>query len=154
MNIILGILGLIISTYVGYIYSKKYIDRKKFYKDFFYFNKNLYNQVSFSQNSLIKVVKDKDDNSYFNTLLKEIIINNIEEIKLSDNFLKEDEEFFMEYVSNLGKSDYTTQKKYLSEIDNIILKKLTEAEENENKYKKTYLKLGFTIGLIILILLI
>lgn len=154
MNIILGILGLIVSTYIGYIYSKKYTDRKKFYKDFFYFNKNFYNQVSFSQNSLIKVIREKDDNSYFNTLLKEIIINNNENIKLSDNLLKEDEDFFKEYVYNIGKSDYDTQKKYLSEMDSIILKKMTEAEENEKKYKKVYLKLGITIGLIILIILI
>ena len=154
MNLILGILGLIVSTYLGYMYSKKYIDRKKFYEDFFYFNKNFYNQVSYSQNSLIKVVKDKDDNSYFNTLLKEIIINNNEDIKLSDNFLKEDEEFFKEYVANIGKSDYDTQKKYLSEMDSMIIKKMADAEENEKKYKKTYLKLGFTVGLIILIILI
>lgn len=150
----MGILGLIVSTYIGYIYSKKYTDRKKFYKDFFYFNKNFYNQVSFSQNSLIKVIREKDDNSYFNTLLKEIIINNNENIKLSDNLLKEDEDFFKEYVYNIGKSDYNTQKKYLSEMDSIILKKMTEAEENEKKYKKVYLKLGITIGLIILIILI
>lgn len=154
MNIILGFLGLIVSSYVGYLFSKKYIVRKNFYKDFFYFNKNFYNQVSYSQNTLIRVVKDKDDGSYFNILLKEVFINNNEDIKFSDNFLKEDEDFFKEYVANIGNSDYDTQKKYLCEMDNIILKKLTESEENEKKYKKTYLKLGFTIGLIILIILI
>lgn len=154
MKIILGIIALIVCTYIGYSLSKKYIERKKFYKDFFYFNKNLYNQVSYSQNSLLKIAREIKDESNFYTLLKEKIVDKNEKMNLSIKLLQEDEELFSEYLSNLGKSDYETQKKYLSEMDGIILKKLTEAEEDEKKYKNTYLKLGFAIGLIILIILI
>ena len=124
MRIILGLIGCIVSVYIGYIFSKKYIERKKYYKDFFYFNKNLYNQVSFNQSTLINVIKEKNDDSYFNTLLKEAIICKKKDITLSDNYSKDDQEFFIEYVSNLGTSDYTTQRKYLTEIDNILQKKL------------------------------
>lgn len=154
MKIVLGIIGLIVSTYIGYYFSKKYIERKKFYKDFFYFNKNLYNQVSYSQNSLVKITREIKEESNFYTMLKEIIVDKKENVNFSFKLLQEDEELFNSYVSNLGKSDYETQKKYLSEMDSVILKKLTEAEEDEKKYKNIYLKLGFAIGLIILIILI
>ena len=154
MNIVLGIICLVVSTYIGYYFSKKYIEKKKFYNDFYFFNKSLYNQISFSQKSLYNVINDKNNDSYFINSLRRKIIDKDYNYNLSSSFTKDDKDLFIEYSSNLGSSDYSTQKKFLTDIEAIILNKKNESEINEKKYKNTYVKLGFTIGLIILIILL
>ena len=152
MNIFIGILCTIISTFLGYYFAEKYILRKKFYNDFYYFNKNLYNQISFNKKTIIDIIQEKKENSYFNNVLKSYFIE--KNFLLNKHFTVDENEFVLEYLSNIGASDYNTQKKYITEIEGLIKEKKQLSEVEEKKYKKVYIKLGFTIGVIIFIILL
>ena len=75
------------------------------------------------------------------------------EFTFNKNYLnKEEIDFFKAYLTRLGSSDKFSQLSYLEEVGVQIDKRLSVATENEKKYKKLYLKLGFLLGLIAFII--
>lgn len=152
MKIVIGVLSIIVGYFLGKKLSEKYIKRKTFYDDFYNFNQNLKTEVSFSQNSLKQII-EKDSDSLLLLYLKEIIIDKNKDIKI--NFLSDEENSFVySYSKNLGKSDKESQLQFLASCDSKIKIYQSKADEDANKYKKLYPKLGFLIGLIILVVLI
>ncbi len=153
MKIVFGFLLTSLSVYLGKIYSAKYTKKRKFYEDFYDFNRILINKVSFSNNSILTIVNENNEGSCFYMTTKEYLINNstqfnLEFIELNEiNYLKR-------YLSEIGTSDRKNQIKYLNTIDIELRDKLNVAIENEKKYKTLYVKLGFLFGLIIFVLVI
>ena len=54
MKIFLGLILLLLSTFLGYLLSSKYTKILEFYKEFISFNKKLITEVSFSQKTIIQ----------------------------------------------------------------------------------------------------
>lgn len=155
MNIFLGVAILILSTYIGSISSKKYTERKLFYIDFLSFNNKVKNEVSFSQKTILSILKNTTNNkSDFYDCAKGLFIDN-NVFSFEKNYINaEEKDYLYNYLSSIGSSDKVTQIRYIDSVTCNIESKLKEAELNEKKYKKTYIKLGFLIGLIALIVLL
>lgn len=153
MSIYFGVLLLILCTFAGFRLSAKYSERRKFFTDLFTFNEKIINEVSFSQNSLLSIVEnEKKLNSDFGKTICEII--NGEEVK-SVKYLKNEEiEVLIEYINKIGKSDRESQILYLSSEKKIIDEIRVAAINDEKKYGKLYVKLGFLFGLIIFVIFI
>ena len=153
MNIYIGLLLLIICTFSGYRLSVKYSDRRIFFTDFYSFNEKMINEVSFSQNSLLSLIENESKlNRDFGKLIFEII--NTKE-KNCVKYLKDEEiEMISGYINKLGKSDRESQITYLSSEKKIIDEMRVAAINEEKKYAKLYVKLGFLFGLIVFVVLI
>ncbi|MBR7100101.1 MAG: hypothetical protein IKC91_02985 [Clostridia bacterium] len=140
-------------TYLGYFLAGKHRLAKKFYASWDKFHQFFLSEVEYTRRPLDEVLKRFEDEGDFSGFLKEY--RNNHKIENSIDFLsKEENEFLKEYFSFLGKSDYTAQREYF----NANTKKLNDyklkSEQNAVKYTDLYVKLGFLLGLIIVILLI
>ncbi len=155
MKLFLGIISLIISTSIGFFLSKRYTLRKKFYYDFFSFNKTLKTEISFAQNSLLSFIENNKSNSsiFYVNLYRVFIEKN--KVDIDENlFSKEEISFFEVYLNSIGASDKQTQLSLLDSTEVKLNNMLKNCEDEEKKYKSLYVKLGFLIGLIVLILII
>ena len=152
MKLISGILIVIIGILTGNLLSEKFCLRKKFFNDFLLFHQTLINETNFSQKTIKEVLKELDESS-FSKLTYDYFINNVDFPKM--NYLKEDEYlFYKEYVSKIGKMDKNTQLSYLLSCSAQITKYYDNSSNEEKRYKGLYIKLGFLIGLIILVVIL
>ena len=152
MKLIFAVISLIICVFLGYIFSLKYTNRKKFYQEFEKFNNNVKNEVKFSQNSILHVIKQLNATTDFNKKTKDIMLN---QKKYNISYLSKDEnQFYVNYLDSIGKTDKQSQTEYLEFAGQTIIDNLKNATELEKKYKPLCIKLGFFLGLVILILLL
>ena len=153
MNIFLGVCSLVLCTILGYFFAQKYCQRRDFFNSFSSFNKRFKGEVGFTKNSIISLVDKQTQKDDFYKYLADFLSSgkvNVEEKYLN----KEDVSFFYEYLKNLGVGDVETQIKYLDSLEKQIELKVKEATENDKKYRSLYIKLGFLIGLVVLIVLL
>lgn len=150
MNVFLGLMLLATSTFISYVLSDKYRKRKDFYKKFTIFNEKLISELNFSKKTLIEMISNLEDNSDFNKFLCKYVRNR--EIVENINYLNSDEQgFFVNYITTIGNGDVVSQLNFVNSAKIEIEKNLNEAIENDKKYKILYLKIGFLIGLILLV---
>ncbi len=150
MKIFFGFLLLVACVLISYILSDKYRKRKLFYLKFEFFNKKLMNELTFSKKSIIELIAELDCENDFNNYLFNYVKNNITVGKI--NYISSDErDFFINYLDSIGTGDAKSQLNFLTNANIEIKKNLNESVENEKKYKTLYLKIGFLIGLILLI---
>ena len=159
MRILLGLIMVAMSTYLGYLFSLKYTTKKNFYCDFLTFHKKLKNEVSFSSNSVQSIVAmslERNAKSQFNSVLDCYFNKNSKkDFKLDKHvFSNDDREYVEKYMENIGALDKKTQLEFLSSCDAEIKEKVDKCEINAKKYKSLCVKLGFLIGLIRMIILI
>lgn len=74
--------------------------------------------------------------------------------KSETNLTKEDIHILLMLSKMLGQTDLEGQISQIEITENFLEKQITEAEQEKNKNEKLYRKLGTTIGLIIVIVLI
>ena len=153
MNIFLGIILLVLCTFIGYVCSGKYSLKKEFYGHFVEFNTKLKDEVSFYQTSIVKLVKSILIESDFYNCIKTYILN--KEFIFEKDYLSSDEkEFLFQYLNKIGKSDKKSQIEYLQATNKIITEKYEKYSLDEKKYKHLCIKLGFLIGLIAFIIVL
>lgn len=154
MNIVFGIVCIIISTYLGYYLSKKYVKRRDFYYCFNNFNKDLKVQVGFSKNSIKKIyenIKEKDNDfykkmgTYFNS--------NNENCDL--RYLRAEENKYLDlYFNSITNIDDKTLLKFIETNEKKIIDCYENAVNDEKKYRSLYIKIGFIVGLIAMVILL
>ena len=66
----------------------------------------------------------------------------------------EDKALVDNYFSMLGKADSMAQKAYFSSVKDVLKKAEADAISESKKYGDLYVKMGFLLGLLILILII
>lgn len=151
MRIFIGILLLLLSIYLGYILSSKYRKRLSFFNSFYEFNNTVSNEVYFSQSTILQMLKNQEKEDDFIQNVKEYLQN--KKLKFELKYLSNDDlEFFNNYLKKVGGSDKKTQEKFLENANVQIEKKLNAARDEEKKYRLLYIKLGFLVGLIALII--
>ena len=154
MKIFLGVILLIISTFVGYIKSSKFTFRRIFFDDFNTFNNKLKNEVAFKQGTIINLLQNENDNGDFMFGIKNVFINK-ESLSLKSNYLSDKEiKLYNDYISKIGTLDKVSQIEYLNSIEAEISSIKKQCIADEEKYKNLYIKLGFFVGLILLILVL
>ncbi len=152
MKLFIGIIFVFISSYLGYCASSKYIIRRKFYQSFYDFNKTMQSEVTFSKNSINKII-DENTRSPFCSLVKNRLILN-KEYAIDSKYSDTEKCFIQNYIENLGNSDSLTQIAFLNSAESNIKKQLNDCILEEKKYKSLYVKLGFLVGAVILIILL
>ena len=101
----------------------------------------------------MSLLNDIDINTDFYDSLKHYV--NTKEFKFDKQYLLEEEKNELNrYFKTIGTSDKIGQLEYLSSMDITLKNKRIQTEENEKKYRMLYIKMGFLIGLIILIILL
>lgn len=150
MRFLLGVICLILCLFVGYILSQKFSCKRMFYSDFKNFNERLITEVSFSQKTISQLIIN-NDNDFYNLVSNKI---SGREYVIPRYLKREEYEFLNDYFSNIGKSDKYTQMLYLNSVKNQIDNCFNKSKEDEKKYKTLYVKMGFLIGLIILVVLL
>ena len=154
MKLVVGIVCVGICTFLGYLLSDKYLKRKNFFANFSSFNKKFIAEVNFSRSTLIEIIKDETDtNDDFYSGITPILNN--QKPNFSYSYLKKEEK---EFINKYFDSIIGVDEKNLSNHLNYSMEKIGEFYNNalldEKKYRTLYIKLGFLIGLIALIILI
>ena len=85
--------------------------------------------------------------------MKEHFCDSEKQIELK-HLKKSEVDYLDSYLNTIGKSDKATQLKFLEKIELEIGGELKKAKEEAIKYKSLYVKLGFLIGIAILIILL
>ncbi len=153
ISYILYICIVLFLTYLGYFLSGKYRYRKKFHIAWEQFHQNFLSEVGYTRRPLKEVIEKFKNNGDFSDFLKEYNKNHAWDGKI-DFLSKEENDFLNEYFSFLGKSDYLGQKEYFTATTKRIEELKQKSEVDAKKYTDLYVKLGFLLGLIIVILLV
>lgn len=145
---IVGVFLMITCTVCGYVFSMKYVDRRKFFSEFLTFNKNFKSEIIFSNRTLGQILDVEFEGKFF-----EIIkcFYHEEEIDIP-RFLSDEEVCFLRnYLEYIGKTDKASQENF-AEFSNVRLTKIVDScIEEEKRYKNFCVKMGFLIGLIFFI---
>ncbi len=153
MKLILGVMLLVICVGIGYVLSLKFTNRKKFFNDFNHFNDRIKNELMYTLNSIKKIIAQSSLDGDFLSVIKSYFDNNNYNHELTYLSLEE-KEFFYDYVNNIGRGDIESQKIYVDNAKIKLNKYCENAVSEEVRYKKLYIKLGFLIGLIALIIML
>ena len=162
LKILLSISIVMFSTFCGYIFTKKYRRKKKFFTQMCECNERYLNEISYLRRPLDEFFSRQRFKEEFAMLSEEFfarlqedktIVGVFEECTTYDFLSKEEKETVEEYFEMLGKGDSISQKTYFSSIREKINILRKTAEENCKKYGDLYIKLGFLCGLFIVILL-
>ena len=163
LKVLVGIAIVGFTTLCGYLLSKKYRQRKQFFRQFKEFNERFLNEIAYYRRPIQEFASMYAYQGEFNELLQ-AYFSNLEERALNErkildlptySFLKEDEKIVIaDYFLMLGKGDSTSQKNYFSSIKEVLMKYQNESTTVSKRYEDLYIKLGFLCGLFILILII
>ena len=161
-NIII-VLVVLISSYIGVLKSKVYINRENEIKNFLNALLILRNKIEYTNMILKDIFKEiseyiyKDNNNVFERVyrLDGNTRKNFEnEILKSEVFLDEDKSVILDFVRSLGKLDKLSQIKSIDICYNFLIKNLENAKEEKFKNVKMCKTLGIVIGLVIGIIFI
>ena len=157
------------STSIGFLLSKRYVDRLNELNDLYVLVNILQNKIKFTQVPLKEVfeqignisVKTDVKNIFLecSSMLKNFNLENSwkESIEKESKFLnlkKEDVETISTLGSILGKSDIDGQMSEINEFKERLSIQIKQAEEEKRKNSKMFKSLGTIAGLVIVIILI
>lgn len=166
MKVLLLFVIFICCVLIGCSIKNFYKKRKNFFYDFKNFCDDLTNDISYKNEKLEIIVKNKisiysdDFVLLLNIFLKDIIDeHNIKKFKENIfkqlNFLsKEELNFVTNFFINLGGFSKEEELFQINEIKKEIEKYKNEAFDNNKKFSNLYFKLFFILGLIIVIFFI
>ncbi len=150
-------------AFCGFLFAKKYRQRKLFFGQLSTFNERFINEISYYRRPLVQFASAYAYKGEFSLLLEDFFkdVDNaprrldecLEEATYS--FLKKEEKgFIKDYFLSLGRGDSASQKTHFSSLQTPLQKQREEAEATCKKYADLYVKLGFLFGLLVLILII
>lgn len=145
----IGIIITMITSISSLLFVEKYKKRFEFFNTLKNFNKEMLLTVNYTNYTVDDILKKYDKN--FN----EVIFNICNKIKINELQLTNDElNFVSDYLFLLGKSDRDFEIKNLTKFDCEIEKIYCDSKKEYNSKKQLYVKLGFFIGLVIMIVII
>ena len=156
-KIILSVLAIVVCTFVGYKMSEKYSLRSEFFNDFYRFNREMINQLTYFKRRIPEIILNFSCKNQFSILFDEYkeYINGKNLCLDKFWYLSlEEKELITAYFVLLGKSDATSQLNNLNSYNEKLKNLTTDTVNEEKKYKKLYVKLGFFAGLSVFVLII
>ena len=164
MKILLGVCIVCFTSYCGYFFAKKYRIRKQFFIQLYEFNEFYLNEISYFRRPLPEIIKRKTYKGAFLELLNgffDLLNENttkksaIYEKVAAYDFLTEDEKGAIgDYFSMLGAGDSASQKEYFNSVKSALGEYKNKSVADGEKYGGLFIKLGFLLGLTILILIV
>lgn len=150
-----------LTTFIGYLLAKKYRQKKTFFTQFSQFNERFLSEISYLRRPLFALKEKYDYDGEFALLLDDFYANlgenALKTAKLNAFFEKrgyftqDEKSLTIDYFSTLGKGNGASQKAYFTAVKTEIDRFLQKAKEEEQKRGELYVKLGFLIGLTILV---
>ena len=158
-----GISIILFSTLCGYLFAGKYRHRRLFFTHLNEFNQRFLNEIAYYRRPMTEFLFIYSYKGAFGDLLKVFYDGLSENTSLSrvkdslNSFLflkKEDCVVIENYFYMLGRGDSASQNTYFSSVKDTLSLLQKESEEIGKKYGDLYVKIGFLIGLFVLILII
>jgi stage III sporulation protein AB len=149
-------------TYVGYGFSRYYINRFEFIKKFRFFLSAITLDINFSHQKLATMIEQhKTQSKELNKLLKNFLAC-LDKKKLDDDtlfnsikLLKDDEkQTIAKFFASLGRFDVENQTKHIQNFDAITENWQNAAEQDKNRFAPLFVKLGIIVGVMISLILL
>ena len=163
IKFIFGLTIVAFSSFCGYLFARKYRQRKAFFQQLKEFNERYLSEISYYRRPIKAFVASYAYKGEFSRLLK-IFFELLEsgqaqfrgfDFKSEFPFLREDErQAVADYFFMLGRGDSTSQKGYFTAVKERLTTLSAAADADCKKYGDLYIKLGFLCGLFILILIV
>ena len=163
LKVIFGVAVVAIATAFGYLFSKKYRQRRRFFTQFREFNEQFIHEITYYRRPIKEFLSCHTYDREFDMVLQKyeaILSNNAfknrELFDLSEySFLNENEKTdITDYFMTIGTGDSASQKCYFLSMRERLSKYESDAISQGKKYENLYIELGFLCGLFILILII
>ena len=163
LKVIFGVAVVAMATAFGYLLSKKYRQRRRFFTQFREFNEQFIHEITYYRRPIKEFLSCHLYDGAFDMVLQKytvILTQNAFErgalFDLSDyTFLTENEKTdITDYFMTIGKGDSASQKCYFLSMRERLAKYESDALSQGKKYENLYIELGFLCGLFILILII
>lgn len=163
VKILLCIAVVAFTSICGYIFARKYRQRKQFFSQLLLFNERFLSEITYYRRPLKVFAAKYTYKGAFHTFL-ENFFNALNEKERTANFLlsfdecefltQEERSTLEDYFHMLGAGDSASQKAYFNGMKTLIASYQAEAEKEYKKYGDLYIKLGFLCGLLIVILIV
>lgn len=168
IKIVIGIVIICISGYIGIEMSSNLKAREEVLKDFstfltmlksqmIYLNSSIPTAFEYSRQSLSSQLKYAIENIVLDMAkfgVSKVDISIEENIKDLECLTKEDELFISSTLKNIGISDIDSQKNIIENAINITEEKIKEAKDKKNKDSKVYKTVGLIAGIIVVVIFI
>lgn len=163
VKVLLCIAIVAFTSVCGYIFARKYRQRKQFFSQLLLFNERFLSEITYYRRPLQIFATKYVYKGAFHTFLQNFFnalndkAKNANFTLLFDDceFLSQEERGTLEdYFHMLGTGDSASQKAYFSGIKTQIANCQADAEKEYKKYGDLYIKLGFLCGLLIVILIV
>lgn len=155
MKFFIGIILIVLSTLVGYLFSIKYSERRIFFEDFNKVVIRLKNEINFMQRPVIDVLNSSLNNdSDVLVVYNSFLLNNYNYTSNLKYLSFNEKNFVFDFLSTIGTGDVLSQNKIIDvaiEQSNSFLK---QSIDDEKKYKTLFIKLGLLAGITLFILFI
>ena len=163
LKVIFGVAVVVVATALGYLFSKKYRQRRRFFSQLREFNEQFIHEVTYYRRPIKEFLSCHVYDGEFDGLLQKytamLAQSVLESHSLFDlaeyTFLAENEKSdVVDYFMTIGKGDSASQKCYFLSMRERLAKYESDAISQGKKYENLYIELGFLCGLFILILII
>ncbi len=163
IKFLLGVAVVAFTSFCGWLLSKKYRQRKDFFKQLKEFNSRFLSEISYTRRPLREFAQTYAYRGEFKGFLFDFFRCLERSVPLEGGFcrrerypfLTEEEGRLLEgYFSMLGKGDSASQKGYFSSMSDKLSILQQESEKDAKRYGDLYVKIGFLCGLLVLILIV
>ena len=163
LKIIFGVTMVAFTTFCGYLFARKYRQRRQFCQQLKEFNERYLSEISYARRPIKTFISSYQYKGEFAEFLRkyfEILelgeVNILPfDLKKEYAFLKEEDcQVVSDYFLMLGKGDSFSQKGYFTSVKERIAAVTLSAENTCKKYGDLYVKIGFLCGLLILIIIL
>ncbi len=151
-------------VFVGYIISRKYIKRKRFFESIIAFADKLSLDINFSRERLKVLIENFDlgsrkklsgiDCAFLDFLDKKCDLSSEVVFKKADVLKEEEKDLILLFLKALGRSDVENQTKEISGFVTRFVEIKKNCDEEQKKYGTLSLKLGIVAGLFLAIVMI
>ncbi len=150
--------------FVGYVFSIKYMKRKKFFSALIALADKLSLEINFSRERLKVLIQNFDetnkkhllgiDERFIDYLDKKCELTNEAIFKKTDILKNDEKEFILLFLKTLGRSDVENQTKEIQSFVTRFNEIKTVCDQEQKKYGSLSLKLGVVAGLFWVVIMI
>ena len=155
LKIIVGITITAITTFIGKKLSDKFVYRDKFFAALISFNNRLISNLSYKKEELPVFIKNDFGFDDFNSTVSSLNFG-LSDLGLSfpDYLKKDDVKISRDYFIAIGKQSNFAETKYLRSMDRVFSEIKEKTAIQAEKSKSLGIKLGFSLGVIVFIIIL
>ena len=154
LKLVLGVSCILLFVKVAISKSKLKQEIYSFYYELYLFCNNLYSEMVYSKKPIKEFFSKKYNNVILQGIIQDYLENNLQNSKYLDYLEGENKEKVITFFNLLGKSNSESQKNDILAYKNEFLKIYNEKQAEYKKFYSLYVKIAFSVGLIVMIVVI